>query len=280
MLELGCMPPGLAHVSLHVADGKHGQLSTLKKWNWCYEQVQEAFRRSENDVMKENLEQCWEQLPNSFHHLGLVFSAVVCLGQGTHLKLCPNPASITCHSILLISFIQCFESCTLFISVLSCILSFSTLQSQCYEGRDHVGHASSYIFRTQAGHLVGVHERTGHASNDAITGVNAPCLGWVVTRTRGELKSQAFPVCLCLPCSLLPSPTKWSTSPLTHKWSLDLVYVCVVYIMFLYDKEKNSFCIQSEMLFKIILPIFIAYFYSPFTKPSFERFPVTLVKKE
>lgn len=32
------------------------------------------------------------------------------------------------------------------------------------------------------------------------------------------------------------------------------------------------------MSFKIIFHIFIDYFYSPFTKPSFERFPVSLAK--
>lgn len=95
---------------------------------------------------------------------------------------------------------------------------------------------------------------------------------YLVSRTQGGLRSQAFPVCLCPPCPLFP--TKWPMSPLPHRWNLNLVYVVhdLNYVSLWQRKKFFCFHIQSKMSFKIMFPVFIAYFYSLLIKSVLKDF--------
>lgn len=196
--------------------------------NWCYEQVQEALYKSESDVMKENLKWCSEQLPNFPPSSGLeAVLAVLCLHQDTHLEPSSTPINIICHSFLFTPFIQCFESCTLVISVLTWILSVFTLEPQCHEGRDHDIRSCFLLYFSDPGGALGRCPWMNELATLVIMlSLRSASHAWdkcLVTRIQGLWGSPSFPVCLCLPCPL--RSTIWSIFPLPHVWSLDLVYI-------------------------------------------------------
>ena len=274
MLELGCVPPGSAHVSLHVADGKHEQLTTPREIEQT--DVMSKFKRVFINHRVMSWRKIWSDAKSScqipFLYLDLLSQLyVACLGQGTHVEPCPTLVSKLSQRPAF-SFIQCFESCTLCISILACILSACTVEPHYHAGKDLHAHASFYIFRTWAGYL-GVCEWMNWVTLIMMLslGSSASCLGWVSGHQ--DIRLVKVSSISCVFVSSLPSLPHQVIhfSPTSHM-KFEFGLCCAWFILCFFTTKKKNFSFQSKMSFKIMFPVFIAYFYSLLTKSVLKDF--------
>lgn len=123
----------------------------------------------------------------------------------------------------------------------------------------------------EQGTWVSVNEWIGHTDNDAVIGVSASCLGWVSGHQDiGLVKVSSIS---CVFVSSLPSLPHQVIhfSPTSHMKS-EFGLCCAWFILCFFTTKKKNFSFQSKMSFKIMFPVFIAYFYSLLTKSVLKDF--------